>query len=299
MKVYANRKPQLGPWGGGSKVLRSINNVLLSAGHELVNDPIDCDAIFVFDVRQNESFFGAQQLLAFNKPIVCRVGDIGTHEKPELTSLLKQTVNRFDHVVFPSYWAHRTLDVECSFHIIENEASPSFTQKQKYVSYPKKFVTHHWSNNPKKGFDFYIELDEKLKDFDMELTFIGRVPDGLTFKNIKHIQPLNEEQLSVELKKYDGYITASKEEAGANHVLEAIAINLPVLYRSGGGSIDEYCNDFGVRFDGIVDFEFALEKYRKSFDSLLESTKTKIFDQDKMGKKYVDIIEKAFEHKHR
>ena len=38
MKIYVNRKPVLGPWGGGSKVLSAIITQLKRAGHDVVHD---------------------------------------------------------------------------------------------------------------------------------------------------------------------------------------------------------------------------------------------------------------------
>jgi len=50
------------------------------------------------------------------------------------------------------------------------------------------------------------------------------------------------------LTNHDIYLTASLEEAGANHVLEAMACKLPILYRKGGGSINEYCLGMGQEY---------------------------------------------------
>ena len=36
------------------------------------------------------------------------------------------------------------------------------------------------------------------------------------------------------LPSYDIYLTASEEEAGANHVLESLAAGLPIVYRDTG-----------------------------------------------------------------
>ena len=62
--------------------------------------------------------------------------------------------------------------------------------------------------------------------------------------------------------------TASLEEAGANHVLEAMASGLPVLYRAGGGSINEYCKDYGIEYDSkesMIDGLIRITKEKNSF----------------------------------
>ena len=68
--------------------------------------------------------------------------------------------------------------------------------------------------------------------------------------------------LSLELPKYHIYLTASEEEAGANHVLEAAAAGLPIIYRNTGGSIVDYCHSMGEVYS--------------SFDELIEKTKLMI-----------------------
>ena len=53
---------------------------------------------------------------------------------------------------------------------------------------PKKLsvVTHHWSNNEKKGFDIYRKIDQLIEDkmLDIDFTYIGRLPDDFRYKNI-------------------------------------------------------------------------------------------------------------------
>ena len=74
------------------------------------------------------------------------------------------------------------------------------------------------------------------------------------------MKPKNADTLSELLPTYDIYVTASLEEAGANHVLEAMAAGLPVLYRKNGGSIEEYCCNHGLLYDTFNDFIKQLNK---------------------------------------
>ena len=46
MKIYFNRKPVIGPWGGGNKTLSSITEKLSKIGHDVVFDlEKDLDAL--------------------------------------------------------------------------------------------------------------------------------------------------------------------------------------------------------------------------------------------------------------
>jgi glycosyltransferase involved in cell wall biosynthesis len=91
---------------------------------------------------------------------------------------------------------------------------------------------------------------------------------------------LDEKQLSLTLPKHDVYLTASLEEAGANHVLEALACGLPVVYRKGGGSINEYCEKYGIEYsskdemikciDQLKEYKFK-KQYNRTIKEVVES----------------------------
>ena len=105
-------------------------------------------------------------------------------------------------------------------------------------------------SNKLKEFDIYKKLDDCCKARNTKFTFIGSKPDNLQLSN--YINPLSVEDLILEIPKHDVYITASKKEAEANHVLKAVAIGLQSLYHSAGGSINEYCqNNDQVKFQQL------------------------------------------------
>ena len=55
MKVYLNRTPVVGPWGGGNKTLTQLVQKLKERGHEVVFELThkDIDVYFCFDPRPN------------------------------------------------------------------------------------------------------------------------------------------------------------------------------------------------------------------------------------------------------
>ena len=85
MKIYLNRQPVTGPWGGGNKTLTELCKQITDAGHELVYSLThnDIDLIFCFDPRPNNRGEWYQNMLNYKArngtPIVQRVGDCGTH----------------------------------------------------------------------------------------------------------------------------------------------------------------------------------------------------------------------------
>jgi glycosyltransferase involved in cell wall biosynthesis len=264
MKVYFNRKPKLGPWGGGTKTVNSLMDLLIQNNHLVTYDlnENDIDIIFCFDPRPNIDGIWYQHFLNYKSmhpqvKIIQRVGDVGTHNKPELTNLVKQTVHYSDHIIFPSEWAKEYIGYNgTNYSVIHNRPMKQFHSNKRMNDLGDviNIVTHHWSTNPKKGFDIYEKIDKFCGlDNKFSFTYIGRKPDNLTFKSSNYIEPKDAEFLANELPKYDIYLTASIEEAGANHVLEALAAGLPVIYHIDGGSIIEYCNEYGVSYENFDD----------------------------------------------
>lgn len=306
MKVYINRQPKTGPWGGGTKTINKFVQTLLSSGHTVVYtlQDNDIDIIFCFDPRPNNFGEWYQDFLNYKArnprtKIVQRVGDLGTHSKPDLTSLVKQTIDLSDYVIFPSLWAKEWIQFnKDNLSVIDNAPMKVFYENRKFntdLNEKIKIVTHHWSTNPKKGFDIYKKFDNWCNQAGKyTFDYIGRLPDSLSLTNFK--TPISAEQLSVELPKYDIYLTASEEEAGANHVLEALAAGLPIVYRESGGSIVNYCNHYGEgysEFDEMINkVDKVIKNYSKLKQRVLQYTKTNDF----VAEEYCRIITQLYEN---
>ena len=287
-----NRRPVKGPWGGGNKTVAELSSALTHLGHEVFYslDRSDFDVLVCIDPRPNSEGVWYQTLLnyknQFNSKIIQRVGDVGSHGKPDLFELVKETVKFSDKVVYTSSWAKDIIGSKQKNQIvIPNKPSSIYHKfkKKSSICDKVKIVTHHWSNNLKKGFDTYEFIDKNLKD-QVDFTYIGRVPDGFSFKNSRYITPKDNEFLAKNLPNHDIYLTASKEEAGANHVLEGMAAGLPVIYHSGGGSIPEYVGGLGLSFSDNEDLMNTIEMLVKNFDKF----------QD-MCLKYNDTIDETIE----
>ena len=308
MKIYINRRPVKGPWGGGSKVLSSIIKECNKRGHELsfeeeIHTKEKCDLIFCVDPR-TISQVSYQNLLDFRKKtsskIFQRVGDIGTHGKPDLTSLVCQTVQMSDKAIFPSNWAKDSIEniLKQKIHsseVITNAPLKEFISQnriKKDFTGTIKLVSHHWSNNDKKGFDIYESLDqycEKMNRKMFDFTFIGRKPESVYLKN--HVPPQDIEGLVSIIPEHQIYLTASKQEAGANHVLEALGLGLPVFYHIDGGSINEYCKDYGLSYGSFEELVWNLENKLSDMRELSLKMCYKR-NSEKMAEEYVDLFER-------
>lgn len=301
MKIYFNRRPTPGPWGGGSKVLFAIIDECLLRNHEVyfeedIHKPIDFDILFCIDPRPSQCVNYEQllnrRLKSPTTKLVQRIGDLGTHGKPELFAFLKEITKFPDALVFPSQWAKDYLNPpneKCV--IIKNAPLKQFLVSRKNKTFSKKLevVSHHWSNNSLKGFDTYQKLDEYCKNTNKaNFTFIGRKPDDVFLSN--YIPPQDVDGLVSFLPKHDVYITASKQEAGANHVLEALALGLPVLYHKDGGSINEYCKDFGIEYSDFGELIDIIENKTEELQAIANRMTYQRSSKD-MAREYVDLFE--------
>jgi hypothetical protein len=93
------------------------------------------------------------------------------------------------------------------------------------------------------------------------------------------------------LPHYDIYLTASEEEAGANHVLEGLAAGLPVVYKNTGGSIVEYCRGFGESYGDFSSMLSSLRTVVSSYRQYAAATLQYKAVNDSVVDEYVRIIE--------
>ena len=207
--------------------------------------------------------------------------------------IIQQTTNFVDTIIFPSRWAANKFNKHLEkIEVIENASLKNFfcDENRPLIGEIPKLISHHWSSNPMKGFDIYEKLDNFCKETNLaKFTYVGRVPDKLFLSN--HIQPLDVNELVNEIKKHDIYITASKYEAGANHVLEALAVGLPVLYHSEGGSINEYCGDRGITYNSFEELVCILTDRLEDIKKI-SYTKPKKRTAEDMANEYVVLFEK-------
>ena len=104
-------------------------------------------------------------------------------------------------------------------------------------------------------------------------------------------------ELSEELSRHDVYVTASRQEAGANHVLEAMASGLPVLYHAEGGSIVEYCKGKGISYNTFEELSVILKDRRSCIEKLASCLQYDRTIAD-VGREYIDLLEAIYEDQH-
>lgn len=295
---YFNRLPVTGPWGGGNKTLAALVTRLTAMGHIVTDRPrTDVSVIFCFDPRPSSSGMSHSQLIEYSRvlggvPIIQRVGDVGTHGKPELTHLVRSTVQRSNLVIFTSRWARDLVGHKGGCRIIPNGALPAFYQHRRDDRPPAprpRIVTHHWSNNLMKGIAYYERLQEEIDagKHSFDFTYIGRSSAALEKSTIP---PIDVQGLVKIMPDFDIYLSASLHEAGANHILEAMACGLPVVYSRNGGSIPEYCDGRGVEFSSYEEMVDSLMRVADDYLTYQHQSLTYKRTMDDVVDEYVEIL---------
>ena len=313
MKIAIGFKTKKGPWGGGNKFVLSLSNYLKTNGHFVtyyLND-IDIDVILIIDPRFNHPnvTFTPKEILRYllfknkNAIVVHRINECDERKKTKFTNFILRLSNYCaDHSVFVGQWmTHLNLLDKKNinkFSIIKNGSNKKVFNSKNYKKWDKKrpfkLVTHHWSKHWMKGFDVYKKIDDLIEQSKwknkIKFTYIGKLPQNFNFKNTSHIYPLDEKQLSIELPKHHGYITASINEPGGNHQNEGALCGLPILYRN-SGCFPEYCKGFGVSFN-FEDLEKKLSIFLKNYSFFATKMGKYPHTDDKTNKQYLDLFNK-------
>ena len=256
MKIYVNRLPVRGPYGGGAHFINAIYKSLMAEGskHEPIN-PVDYaaqpDLILCVGLTNDGQCMGLEQAIMYkvtnpNVKVVLRVNENDARKATaEVDRGLIAVSRHIDGTIFVSdYMAHYFMKAR-EWHCRDNTVIVNgcdrevFGPREKLNNGKINIVAHHWSDNYMKGFDIYEEIDEFVGKNSDRFTFnyIGR--GGNRFNNTNVVNPLSGKKLGDELGKYDVYVSASRHDPGPNHILEAIASEIPTyVHRDGGGCVE-------------------------------------------------------------
>lgn len=279
MKISIGYKVIDGPWGGGNSFVMSLKKALELKGHTVVNDleGSNIDIILIINPRYRRNpttTFGARHILnylIFKNPeaiVVHRINECDERKNTRSMNFKLRTINYLaDHTVFIASWLMK-LKVwrsESQHSVILNGASQEVFYPTKGEDWdkvkPLRLITHHWGGNIMKGFDVYSYIDKILDDpkwsSKVEFTYVGNLPRNFSFKNVNHIKSLSGKNLGDCIRNHDVYLTASINEPAGFHHIEGACCGLPLLYRN-SGALPEYCDGFGIEFDGVTDIEEKL-----------------------------------------
>lgn len=151
-----------------------------------------------------------------------------------------------------------------------------------------QLLSTSWSDNPRKGRDIFVALDQAL-DYDRyEYRFIGRC--ATNFKNIVSIDPMPSGQIADALREADIYIFASAFESASNALTEALACGTPVIYLDSGGN-REIVGPSGLAFQHHREIPALLDRMAGNLGLFRDSISIPSIDE--IAANYVDVIKDA------
>ena len=319
MKVAIGMKITNGPFGGGNQFGKALASYLVAHGHEVFFDleRSDLDIILLTDPRSYLSSvsFGPIEIAWYIKQknaqplILHRINECDERKGTKTTNRELALANSLaDHTIYIASWLidlfeKQQLHFSKQYSVIKNGADSSVFLFEKKIRDPQKkikLVTHHWAVNIMKGWDVYSAIDALLDQQEFrskfEFHYIGNVPKTLSVKNTILHKPCVGTELASRLKACDIYVTASLNEPAGMHHIEGALCGLPLLYRN-SGALPEYCEGFGVMFEGVEDFSLKLKQLVDSFDVYAEQMRSYDHTSEKMCKEYVALFERLLAQK--
>lgn len=268
-RVAFNMRPRRGSYGGGNQWLTQLAAYLKSYGYAVQYDltpDVDC-VLGTHAGPKGELSFSYEDVLAAKKRnprLVCihRINDNDIRKRTnEMDAILESANAAADHTVFISDWLRdyfvgKWFDPAKPHSVIYNGADPLIYHPIGGAGLPRdgeplRVVTHHWSDNPLKGFDEYEQFDAMIADQQIEgfeFVVIGRWPSSIRWRAAQTRPPMNGHELAAELRKCHFYLTASRWEPGGMHHVEGAQCGLPLLYHADGGGINEAGRRYGLEF---------------------------------------------------
>jgi glycosyltransferase involved in cell wall biosynthesis len=273
-----------GPYGGGNQFLKALKHEL--ANRSQYSDDLSGADVCLFNGSPFEDHRSIEKLHdAFIKHpdlvYIIRI-DGPTSLARGVGKFYDLLIKRlsslyFDGIVFQSEWSRRqnrrTTGISSPHEtIVFNAADPGIFNPVGRKDYNRGRKMHliatSWSNNQRKGFPIYEYLDKRLDWSKYSMVFVGNAP--CNFDNILHLNPVPSAELAELLRKNDVYITASRNDACPNSLLEALACGLPAIALNDGGH-PEIIGRGGILFDRQEELTEKIEYMRENYSQYLAS----------------------------
>lgn len=308
--VAINMKPVNGPWGGSSVFVQQLADALRQGGYRVCYDLHQkVDVILIIDPRedlQSKAFSIADiKDYKLNHPevrVIHRINECDKRKNSHFIDKLLCDANKIaDYTVFISEWLQNYFyslwfDVHRPHCVIYNGADSRIFHPIGGSVYEEgniiRFVTHHWADNPMKGFPVYAQLDRMIASGEIkntELWVIGRWPKDIEWQSSRLIPPASGAKLADLLRQCHMYITASLWEPCGMHHIEGAQCGLPLLAHADGGGIVEAAERYGLVFkDNLPE---SIENARIKYTALREKVFTSMPNGIVMAHQYVRIVQ--------
>lgn len=306
--VAISMVPTRSPWGGSSPFVWQLHQILRRRGcvvqYHLRGR---VDLVVIIDPRDDHPAkrFGLKDLVPFRKqhpdvPVLHRINECdqrkGTNDMDEW---LRRTSEHVDYTVFIAEWlrdyfAERWFDLARPHCCIYNGADPAiyhpFGSRLPREGEPVRIVTHHWSDNPLKGFDVYEQVDHLIAEGGLpgfSLRVIGRWPKSIRWRSAELFGPMTGRPLADKLRECHIYLTASRWEPCGMHHVEGAQCGLPLVYHEDGGGIVEAGRKYGLGYRG--DPSGALKAVAEQLPEYRRRVLSAMPSGDRMAVEYAEV----------
>lgn len=265
------------PYGGGNQFMMALKKGLKELGVEVVSNQVD-DSVDAHIC--NAVWFGPELLEKLSEgnkfKIIHRLDGLVHVARGLADKSIDEKAYQFNKqyataTVMQSEWCLKQaigMGYKPVNHvIIKNASDPKIFFPDKTVRYKRekiRLIASSWSDNPMKGTGFYKGLENELDWTKFDFTFVGRTQES--FKHIRIVPPLPSSRLAKILRQHDIYITASRNEACSNALIEALSCGLPTLFLN-DSSNPEVVGWGGVPFDGESDMLSKLYELAEYIES--------------------------------
>lgn len=296
---------QEGPYGGSNQFAHALRNYLKNVSR--YSSKPEKAGVILFVSHANLGEVLRLKKLYPEKLFVHRIdGPVLLHDPASnFRDRVTHWANKHiaDTTIFQSKWS-RTENYKHGFPKGSNEATitnasqpNTFNQTGKldfHKSRKTKVIMTSWSNNKAKGYQVYSWLDDHVNFSKYELTFVGNSP--VSFKNIKHLQPLPPNELAEVLKEHDIYITASENDACSNALIEALSCGLPAIAKDDGGH-PEILKEGGELFEHASEIPLLLDRMVDDYHRY--QSRISLPTLEVIGEKYLSFIDATLAQKGR
>jgi len=154
-----------------------------------------------------------------------------------------------------------------------------------------RLLSSSWADNMRKGFATFQWLDENLDFTVYDYTFLGNVPEGFSFRNLRVVPPVTSEELAPELRQHDIYLATSFLEPCSNALLEALASGMPVVYQDGSGH-GELVKDAGLSYKDPAEIPSLLARIRADYRNF--QARIDIMSINQVADAYLEVYSTCF-----
>ena len=309
--VSINFRPIDGSYGGMNVFVQQISLWLEKRGYHVIYElRPDVDVIFVVHPWLSHiDPYSFEDVKAFKdaNPTVKILLRINECDKRKNTHHMDQWLSQWEsiasHTYFISTWlrdyhADRWFDKRRPHSAIYNGADPRIFHPIGSAYYdghtPLRIVTHHWSDNPMKGYADYEKLDSMIASgaiSDVEFLVIGRWPTEIKWQSTLTHGAAHGVTLANLLRSCHVYLTGSHWEPCGMHHVEGIQCGLPVIYHYQGGGIVEHAQNYGIEYSDDLRsvIEYMRDNYSDYRTQVLQSPPA---SGDDMCLRVIDIVQR-------